>query len=229
MKRITMLTTLAMTVLITTASTVLARRDPGPGANSSSGMPLYNYGSRAPTAPRVSHAGVNNQYSDGMNLYEYVGSNPIRRVDPMGLKWEIKRNKGEMRVEAASGKGDSIYTLAKQTGLSSREWKNWLQFKGKVRLAYGGEKNVGVLDVLCPETKATIPNTFLLVHGQHIDPDYSESIISWGLRKLTRTNRIGAGRSTNYTACHDDLSRRLVGSICHDVAQRRRKLSEDRS
>jgi hypothetical protein len=36
---------------------------------------------------RVGQAGLNNQYADGMNLYQYVGSAPHQRVDPLGLAW----------------------------------------------------------------------------------------------------------------------------------------------
>lgn len=48
------------------------QRDPGPGGTSGS-MPS-----------RVGHAGINRQYADGMNLYQYVRSNPIRYVDFTG-------------------------------------------------------------------------------------------------------------------------------------------------
>ena len=45
------------------------QRDPGPGRHSS----------------RIGRNGYRNQYIDGMNLYQYVKSNPINYRDPMGL------------------------------------------------------------------------------------------------------------------------------------------------
>jgi len=88
MKRTTLLAALVLTTIVATTSPVFARRDPGPGAGSahSSGMPLYNYGSQMSTPPRVGQDGVNDQYADGMNLYEYVRSNPVKGRDPMGLQ-----------------------------------------------------------------------------------------------------------------------------------------------
>lgn len=35
--------------------------------------------------PHIGQNGLNNQYEDGMNLYQYVGSNPVVYVDPSGL------------------------------------------------------------------------------------------------------------------------------------------------
>jgi len=58
------------------------QRDPGPGGMFGS-MPS-----------RIGRASIADQYADGMNLYQYVGSNPVNRVDPLGLevyghKWTI--------------------------------------------------------------------------------------------------------------------------------------------
>ena len=88
MNRTTLLAALTLTAIVATTSPVLATRDPGPGPGpaSSSGMALYNYGPKAPTPPRVGQAGLNNQYADGMNLYQYVASNPVRYHDFSGLK-----------------------------------------------------------------------------------------------------------------------------------------------
>lgn len=52
-------------------------RDPGSGRNSSSPAATTHFPPRDPTG--------SNQYADGMNLYEYVRSNPVGYVDPMGL------------------------------------------------------------------------------------------------------------------------------------------------
>jgi len=63
--------------------------------------------------------------------------------------WSIKRNKGEMRADAVSGRGDSIYTLARQTGLGTSKWRTWFIPSGKLRLV-SGKTRVGVMDKLCP-------------------------------------------------------------------------------
>lgn len=83
MNRTTLLAALVLTAIIATASPVLATRDPGPdpGPARSSGMALYNYRPKAPTPPRIGQSGLNNQYADGMNLYQYVASNPLHKFD----------------------------------------------------------------------------------------------------------------------------------------------------
>jgi len=87
MNRTTLLTALTLAAIVITSSPTLAMRDPGQGPDSArrSGMPLYNYGPKPPAPPRIGQAGLNNQYADGMNLYEYVRSQPISSVDPQGL------------------------------------------------------------------------------------------------------------------------------------------------
>ncbi len=77
MKRTILLTAVVVITVTTLATPAFARRDPGAG-----GMALYNYG---PTPPRIGQAGLNNQYADGMNLYQYVQSNPTVNTVPHGL------------------------------------------------------------------------------------------------------------------------------------------------
>lgn len=86
----------AIATMLSVPTPALAMRDPGPGgAPPPTDQALYNYGprrqpSQTPYAqpampPRIGRAGLNNQYADGMNLYQYVGSNPLVYVDPSGL------------------------------------------------------------------------------------------------------------------------------------------------
>jgi hypothetical protein len=98
MKRTTLLTAALAIAVVATATPAFAMRDPGAG----SGMAMYNYG---PQPPRIGQTGLNNQYADGMNLYEYVGSNPVVRQDPMGLWWkkELKREYREIRRDGTCG------------------------------------------------------------------------------------------------------------------------------
>lgn len=63
-----------------TATAHFPQRDPAPGGSpgpaTAAPAPTANFLPRDPTG--------SNQYADGMNLYQYVGSNPIVRVDPRG-------------------------------------------------------------------------------------------------------------------------------------------------
>ncbi|MBL7222012.1 MAG: hypothetical protein ISS69_18030 [Phycisphaerae bacterium] len=90
---------IAILVAMTTIATVAAdasayyhptigrfiSRDPGPGDSphpgTSAPAPNTHFPPRDPTGT--------NQYADGMNLYEYVRSDPVNRVDPTGL-WSDK-------------------------------------------------------------------------------------------------------------------------------------------
>ncbi len=59
----------------------------------------------------------NEHYRDGLNLYEFVGSNPVNRIDPLGLEWgfdedidEIVGNMCGQRAAAAAAAAAQIGT-----------------------------------------------------------------------------------------------------------------------
>lgn len=99
-KRTTLLIAALAIAVTATAIPAFAGRDPGLGMASGSGMGLYNYGAtpprlrgmatnyrlQAPTPPRMGQNGLSGQYADGMHLYQFVRSNPIKRLDPRGTK-----------------------------------------------------------------------------------------------------------------------------------------------
>ncbi|MFW6132514.1 MAG: hypothetical protein ACOC8F_01360, partial [Planctomycetota bacterium] len=75
-----------------------AQRDPMPAGPTRIDTALYGHGVRQPVAPfatparrgaamppRIGQNTQGGQYADGMNLYQYVGSNPTGFVDPSGL------------------------------------------------------------------------------------------------------------------------------------------------
>ena len=82
MRRTTLETAVpAIILILVMIAPVFAMRDPVPG-----GMQLYNHGGGAPVPAA--------QYSDGMNLYQYVRSQPVTRTDPSGLWGGDVHNKG---------------------------------------------------------------------------------------------------------------------------------------
>jgi hypothetical protein len=86
MNRTTLLASLVLAAIFATTSPAMAGRDPGPGPGPARGvgMAMYDYRPKPPAPQRVDQAGLNNQYADGMNLYQYVRSNPVRHLDPSG-------------------------------------------------------------------------------------------------------------------------------------------------
>lgn len=64
-------------------------------------------------------------YVDGLNLYRYVRSNPVKLVDPFGETWKVIR-KNRPRAEARGEKGDTISDLASLIRLNANESEKWL-------------------------------------------------------------------------------------------------------
>lgn len=91
MNRIFTLTILSALTVALSNTSVLAMRDPGMGSD------LYDY-ARAASPPRLGQAGFNNQYADGMNLYQYVRSNPNKYLDPKGTNAYITGGTGHTGV-----------------------------------------------------------------------------------------------------------------------------------
>lgn len=77
---------------------------------------------------------VGAQYTDGMNLYQYVGSNPLVRVDPSGLEWKVVRNNGKRRATVTGECGDKVSDLAPKINMDPDKFVLWLKVEdGKAR------------------------------------------------------------------------------------------------
>ncbi len=137
------------------------QRDPGPGAAS--------------------------QYADGMNLYQYVGSNPVSFLDPLGL-WKVEREgiptaKAETTAEIAAG-SITIWTIEKlavDIGLNADEFHKWLQGPAQVmtlrgHIAFGGLKKE---DGICPDQTFYIPNSVLAYWGGELG-GFGKWWVMWG-------------------------------------------------
>ena len=79
------------------------QRDPGPG-----GATRIGTAGRAVGGGFIQPDPVGNQYADGMNLYQYVRSNPITRLDPDGL-WGRETHWGDPVRKRVKG----TYDIAK--------------------------------------------------------------------------------------------------------------------
>ncbi len=62
--------------------------------------------------------GLEGHYGDGMNAYEYLGSNPWGRNDPMGLSWDPF----SMVDELLSARSASATALLNELGSTARAW-----------------------------------------------------------------------------------------------------------
>jgi len=137
------------------------QRDPGGGAGSPA---------RVGTAgPAVGGGFISrDQYADGMNLYQYVGSNPAKYADPLGL-WKIKRD-GWWSAEAQAESGDTVQSLAKIIGLDENEWQKWLT----------GQANSVVYDDgrACGDFR--IPNTVLAYWAGEVG-GFGKFWVMWGM------------------------------------------------
>ena len=123
------------------------------------------------------HNAADAGYRDGMNLYQYVESNPTTVSDPHGL-WTIVRN-GKPTADAVSVDGDTLIGLATQLRLNEEEVAYWA--KGSICLKEGywlwnigshwGKPfpQQGLTEPIKEGQTLTVPNTVLGMRGNSYD------------------------------------------------------------
>lgn len=106
---------------------------------------------------------------DGLQTYTYAGSNPIVRVDSLGLDWEVDRQ-GRPRAIAKCNCGDRVEDLAEQINLTATEFKKWLQSEDGMALPASADS------VIAQNRTFSVPNTGYINSGSNV-----WGLIKWGL------------------------------------------------
>ncbi|NLH73703.1 MAG: RHS repeat-associated core domain-containing protein [Verrucomicrobia bacterium] len=69
----------------------------------------------------------------GVNLYGFVGNDPIQFIDPFGLEWKVIRARAD-RALATCDCGDTVAQLAKKIHLDPADYTKWLKAAGNSQL-----------------------------------------------------------------------------------------------
>lgn len=93
---------------------------------------------------------LSSRHGDGANLYEYLGSNPWNRSDPMGLSWDLFDMVDEYLAETAGEKAALFSALgqsARATAIMAAHIATYLPFPmaslaGELALAAMGEQDM---------------------------------------------------------------------------------------
>lgn len=105
-------------------------------------------------------------YGDGMNLYEYVGSNPVNFVDPMGLAsvrtdvklYTLVRDSAKPRATLTAKEDFSARVLANALMMSATDVDKWLL----------DDKGAPVTDGMLRAGRTyTVPNLIIIDKGQY--------------------------------------------------------------
>ncbi len=129
---------------------------------------------------------VQARYADGMNLYEFVRSNPVVNRDPSGLWTEIKRKKDEARAECCAETGDTWGSLAEKIKLDPSEYTKWAMRKG------GGEVEANPV----PGATYTVPNTVVVYTSKKTSlADRVATVYGTTAANFFRERAIDAGKS----------------------------------
>ena len=111
------------------------------------------------------------EYFDGPNLYLYGNGNTLVGSDPLGQKWEVKRDGGEQAM--VEGCADTVSNLAQKIGLEANEFKSWLTDFDRKGLPASENDNIGT-----KWREFKIPNTVLAYWAGELG-DFGKAWVGW--------------------------------------------------
>jgi RHS repeat-associated protein len=124
------------------------------------GHELYYYGYRY-YSPRLGRWLSRDPIGEGggINLYGFVGNNPIDSYDPLGLEWIVERT-GRERARAAGWCGDTIEELAARVRMDPDHFLFWLEAKDGKPLPTSASEG------LTEKREFYVPNTVVVGVGE---------------------------------------------------------------
>lgn len=94
----------------------------------------------------------------GLNLYGFVGNDPINSVDMLGM-WQINRDPNKEKAIAVAESGDTVSSLSQEIHLDASEFAFWLT------PVKNGKTPVSIDEEMCGTYE--IPNTIYAVWNGH--------------------------------------------------------------
>jgi len=126
-------------------------------------------------------------YVDGMNLYEYVGSNPVANADPFGLTWYVWRNGWYKALAVVNVDADTIKNLANTIGLEVNEWRKWLTIeKDRINTTHGiiHKSRLTATTKICSCETFKVPNV-VFAHWAGVLGGFGKMWVRWKQDRMT--------------------------------------------
>ena len=92
----------------------------------------------------------------GLNLYGFVGNEPIGRWDALGLEWSTPERNGALRARVTCDSCDTVRQLAVEIGLNPWEFKKWLRAEDGMGLPRTEDSPVSQQRVFSVPNKAVV-------------------------------------------------------------------------
>ena len=145
-----------------------------------------------PNAPKPNEFEPTAQYTNGVNVYEYVGSKPISVFDPYGLMWKISRNGSFQANATILISSETIADLSSKIGLEESQFREWLTLVTSPLQTSNGKKTLSTLqlnDKICPNQTVKIPNMVIAYWGGW-GGGIGKHFVDWG-RDISTLNKRG--------------------------------------